>query len=133
MRKTFLFMLLVITIDAAAQTVKPNLGDPDKWQQVNREAKSTSDGVMEINAKTGDGMFVLKDTRFSEGVITVRLQGENKQGQSFVGLAFHIQDEKTYEAVYFRPFNFQNKEQSITVRCFRNISCNNCFSCNLPD
>jgi hypothetical protein len=30
--------------------------------------------------------------------------------QSFVGIAFHGQDLNTYDAVYFRPFNFKSEE-----------------------
>ncbi len=32
-------------------------------------------------------------------------------GQSFVGIAFHGQSNEQYEAVYFRPFNFQSPER----------------------
>ncbi|MGB8317709.1 MAG: hypothetical protein WCE54_06270, partial [Ignavibacteriaceae bacterium] len=31
---------------------------------------------------------------------------KNVQGNSFVGIAFHGLNDTTYEAVYFRPFNF---------------------------
>ena len=37
--------------------------------------------------------------------------GENNPGKSFIGIAFNIQDEKTYEVIYFRPFNFVASEQ----------------------
>jgi hypothetical protein len=43
----------------------------------------------------------LKGTDFSIGEIEVDMKSDN-----FVGLAFHIADATTYEAVYFRPFNF---------------------------
>ena len=32
------------------------------------------------------------------------------QGQSFVGIAFHGVDSTTYEAIYFRPFNFKTPD-----------------------
>ena len=56
-------------------------------------------------------MMVLKDVRFAEGTIKVKIKGENKPGSSFVGIAFNISDAKTYEAIYFRPFNFKNQER----------------------
>jgi hypothetical protein len=31
-------------------------------------------------------------------------------GQDFVGIAFHRQDDNTYEGVYLRPFNFRAKD-----------------------
>ncbi len=40
-----------------------------------------------------------------------KLLGENNPGKSFIGIAFNIQDDETYEAVYFRPFNFVASEQ----------------------
>ena len=42
----------------------------------------------------------------------MELLGENNPGRSFIGLAFNIQDEETFEAVYFRPFNFVATEQA---------------------
>jgi hypothetical protein len=32
--------------------------------------------------------------------------------KSFVGIAFHIQDENTFNAIYFRPFNFKKPERA---------------------
>jgi hypothetical protein len=38
------------------------------------------------------------------------VRGKDVMQQSFVGIAFHRKDDKTYEAVYLRPFNFRAKE-----------------------
>lgn len=81
-------------------------------QAVNRMIslyQSPSDAV-ELNAMTGDGLGILKEVPFEKGVIEIDLLGENNPGKSFIGIAFNIQDEKTYEAVYFRPFNFMATE-----------------------
>ena len=48
---------------------------------------------------------------FENGKVEIDLLGENNPGKSFIGIAFNIQDEDTYEVVYFRPFNFVAKEQ----------------------
>ena len=37
--------------------------------------------------------------------------GENNPGKSFIGIAFNIQNDSTYEAIYCRPFNFVASEQ----------------------
>jgi hypothetical protein len=42
--------------------------------------------------------------------------------QSFVGFAFHYRDEKTYEAVYFRPFNFANPDTARRWRAVQYIA-----------
>ncbi|WP_299768092.1 hypothetical protein [uncultured Dokdonia sp.] len=67
--------------------------------------------AVEMNAKNGDGIGIIKDIEFEKGIIEIELLGENNPGKSFIGVAFNIQDDKTYEAIYFRPFNFVAKEQ----------------------
>ncbi len=65
-----------------------------------------SPGAVEMNADEGDGLGILKAINFETGTIKIELLGENSPGKSFIGIAFNIVDEETYEAVYFRPFNF---------------------------
>ena len=80
---------------------------------INREISSinTSTNTLALNAKEGAGIAIIEDLVFDTGTIELELKGENKPGQSFVGIAFNIQNDSTYEAVYFRPFNFQSKEK----------------------
>ena len=81
-----------------------------KLEAVNREVKShASPGAVMINARQNDGMVHVKEVSFETGTIEVELLGANKPGQSFIGLAFNV-DGRTYEAVYFRPFNFVAKD-----------------------
>lgn len=68
--------------------------------------------AVEMNAKNDDGLGILEDVAFEKGVIEIDLLGENNPGKSFIGFAFNIQDEHTYEAIYFRPFNFVAEEQT---------------------
>lgn len=44
-------------------------------------------------------------------LLKLNFLGENNPGKSFIGIAFNIQNEKTYEVIYFRPFNFIAEEQ----------------------
>jgi hypothetical protein len=44
---------------------------------------------------------------FGAGTIELDIRGKDVQGQSFVGVAFAGADGTTYEAIYFRPFNFR--------------------------
>ncbi len=69
-------------------------------------------GAVEMNAAEGDGLAVLKQIAFETGTIELEILGENNPGRSFIGLAFNIQDEETFEAIYFRPFNFVATEQN---------------------
>jgi hypothetical protein len=36
----------------------------------------------------------------------VDIRGQESMQQNYVGVAFHRKGDKTYEAVYLRPFNF---------------------------
>lgn len=71
----------------------------------------SNQNAVEMDAKNGDGLGILEDIEFENGVIEVELLGENNPGKSFIGIAFNIQNDTTYEAVYFRPFNFVADEQ----------------------
>ena len=68
--------------------------------------------AVEMNAGEGDGLAIFKELTFETGTIEVELLGENNPGRSFIGIAFNIQDEETFEAIYFRPFNFVATEQA---------------------
>jgi len=67
--------------------------------------------AISIKNKEGAGMVVLNEIDFQTGIIELDLKGENNPGRSFVGLAFNIQNDTIYEAIYFRPFNFQFTDQ----------------------
>lgn len=67
----------------------------------------TSPGRQAVSAQ---GMVWLKDVTFTKGKIEIDLRGKNIPGQSFIGLAFSAENEKDYECVYFRPFNFGSKD-----------------------
>lgn len=95
-----------------------------KIEAVNRTVTRFGDSpaAVEMNAAEGDGIAVLKAVDWTEGTIRVELLGENNPGRSFIGIAFNIQDDNTYEAVYFRPFNFvaeaqANREHMVQYIC----------------
>ena len=52
----------------------------------------------------------LKDVRFREGTIDIDIRGKDVFLRSFLGVAFHGIDTNTYDAVYFRPFNFRHPD-----------------------
>ncbi len=63
--------------------------------------------VARLDARAGDGGALIEGALVSEGVIEVDLRGKDVAQQSFLGIAFHFVDWTTYDAVYFRPFNFR--------------------------
>jgi hypothetical protein len=57
-----------------------------------------------------NGIVWLKNTGFKTGTIDVDLRGKDVFQQSFLGIAFHGIDTVTYDAIYFRPFNFRSTD-----------------------
>jgi hypothetical protein len=79
------------------------------WTLMNRAASvGEEDGrtVVTFDARAGDGGAWLEGVDFENGTIEVLLRGKNVPQRSFVGVAFRGLDDETYDAVYFRPFNF---------------------------
>ena len=119
MRKTSGLLVIVIlsmTVLSFGQQ-KMNLATALQEQQIKAVNRTLSlyenhPGAVEMNAAEGDGLAVLKEIAFESGTIEVELLGENNPGKSFIGLAFNIQEEENFEAIYFRPFNFVATEQS---------------------
>ncbi len=80
---------------------------------VNRNVSLYGDNqnALEMDARDSDGLAIFEGTEFGTGTIEIELLGENNPGKSFIGIAFNIQNDSTYEAIYFRPFNFVAEEQ----------------------
>ena len=70
-----------------------------------------SNEAIEMNAENSSGIGIIEGVAFETGLIEIELLGENNPGKSFIGIAFNIQNDETYEAIYFRPFNFVAEEQ----------------------
>ncbi len=79
---------------------------------VNRDANAIPDrpGAVHVSQKPENGFVWITGTDFAEGTIEVDIRGRDVMQQSFVGIAFHGKDDKTYEAVYLRPFNFRSPD-----------------------
>jgi hypothetical protein len=97
-------------------TFNPDLSkivNEDGWNVFNRKVsliKNPENVAVYFNGQEGDGFAKLNDFEFDNGIIETDIKGKNVQGNSFVGIAFHGVDEQTYEAVYFRPFNFMSED-----------------------
>jgi hypothetical protein len=87
-----------------------NFNDTTVWVAFNRTANY--DNVLYLSSYPGDGFLRLNNLEFSNGRIELEVRGKDEQGRSFVGLAFHGVNDSTYDAIYFRPFNFKNPERN---------------------
>jgi hypothetical protein len=102
-----------------------NLAESKGLKVFNRSASSFSDGAkrgMRLGENPGDGVAYLPGTEFANGTIELDVKGKDVQQQSFVGVAFHGVDGSTYDAVYFRPFNFRAEDPARRRRAVQYIS-----------
>lgn len=102
--------------------------DTPGWEPFNG-ARFTTDrldgkaGIQSLpNAGSGDRGAYLRGVTFREGVIDVELKGSNQRGRSFLGVVFHGLDGETYDAVYFRPFNFKAANNTNRIHAVQYIS-----------
>lgn len=84
--------------------------DPRNWTARNGEVTFKETGIQLVN-KGDIALLWIKDMDFQNGTIELDIKGKNESGNSFLGLAFHGLNDTTYDAVYFRPFNFNSEEK----------------------
>jgi len=70
----------------------------------------------------GEGLAWLKGIDFSNGTIEFDVRGENVEQHSFVGIAFHGQNDSTFDAIYLRPFRFDDIDSSLKNRMIQYVS-----------
>ena len=80
-----------------------------KLRAVNREVAplAGTPGAVKVSEKADNGVIWIDGSNFGLGTIEVDVRGRDVMQRSFLGVAFHGKDDKTYEAVYLRPFNFR--------------------------
>jgi hypothetical protein len=114
------FVVTLVTTGLAATAVAAQMSGESvsalgkTWRIYNRVVtEKTADGrsVLQFDEKQGDGLAWLPDMRLSDGTIECDVHGRDLFQRSFVGVAFHGLDENTFEAVYFRPFNFRATDE----------------------
>ncbi len=113
MRKTSILLCATVVLSMLAFAADYNLGELASSGRIdvfNRTLDRTKAGAPEVAFLTSAddyGLAWVTGIDFSNGTIELELKGKNDPGQSFVGIAFHGQDNRTFDAVYLRPFNFQ--------------------------
>jgi hypothetical protein len=116
-RLSALTLLLVIatSLHLSAQSTDTinlsTIGKDPRWKVAGRTVSAVDiKGKHAIRMSEGAGMGVvwLDGYDFANGVIDVDLLGRSQPVQgSFVGVALRVVDAQTFDAVYFRPFNFR--------------------------
>ena len=84
------------------------------WKIANRTAILFEEGgrkAIRFDVRSGMGIAWLERFQFSNGVIEFDVRGKDEFQKSFIGVAFHIASPDTFDAVYFRPFNFKTPDK----------------------
>jgi hypothetical protein len=102
-----------------------NLLENNKLEPFNRQialfSESDKKGI-QFSKNPGDGIAWLKGIEFFNGIIEIDIRGKDIFQQSFVGIAFHGADNRTFDAIYFRPFNFQSKDAARKIHAVQYVS-----------
>jgi thiol-disulfide isomerase/thioredoxin len=109
---------------AREKAITPDLSqisDRKVWTVINADCESAmEDGKRVVrlrpkgtaNTPSDIGLALVGGVEFAEGTVEIDLKGKGKDEASFLGIAFGVVDDKTFEAVYFRPFNFMREGDS---------------------
>ena len=113
--RRLLVAVACIACSTAAQTPETldltAVGKDPRWKITGRTASVVDikgRHALKISEGPGMGVVWLDGYRFGNGIIEIDLLGRSQPaGGSFLGVAFRAVDEKTQDALYFRPFNFR--------------------------
>lgn len=121
--------LVLFTISAISQNrLTINLHDYGNNKDIrvfNRELtliNEQSHPGIRLSKDFGEGVAWLKGIEFSNGIIEFDVRGENVKQHSFVGIAFHAKDDSTFDAIYLRPFQFEEQDQTLKNHAIQYIS-----------
>ena len=101
--------ILVVSACSPRETVFEGFGeDARRLRVVDRQVTRIPDrNGVRLEPASGNAVAWVEGTDFRSGTIEVDIRGREELQQNYVGVAFHRQDDDTYEAVYLRPFNFR--------------------------
>ena len=108
----------MLPLSAGGQTAAPQQINLAEWlaggklRAVNRDVTALEGDKrgVKVSEKAGPGVVWIEGSDFEQGTIEIDVRGRDVLQQSFLGIAFHGKDDKTYEAVYLRPFNFRAQD-----------------------
>jgi hypothetical protein len=123
------FIFGCLSTNAWSQRVEYNLhklATERKLQAVGRELSPLEDSSysgIRLSEEAGEeGLAWLSNVIFTGGSISFDVRGKDELQKSFVGIAFFGQNDSTYDAVYFRPFNFHAKDSVRRIHAVQYIS-----------
>lgn len=115
---TLAIVLLCLSCFAQQKTEK-------SFAVYNRSISITNEGgvqVIHLDDKDNDGIAWINGEQFTQGVIEVDIKGKDVLQRSFVGIALHGVNDTTFEAIYFRPFNFRSTDPARKVHAVQYVA-----------
>jgi len=102
-----------------------NMAENNKLEVFNRKVSTFTANDkkgIRFSKNENDGVAWLNGVEFSNGSIELDIRGKDVFQQSFVGIAFHGIDNRTFDAVYFRPFNFQSTDPARKIHAVQYVA-----------
>lgn len=133
MKKLIALILLLSCLSAFAQhdQQKPSHIDlismfkSNQLTIVNREVKIGSEkgnDYLEFLLNVDEGLAWVDGIDFKTGTVELDLKGQDVFQHSFLGIAFHGENDTSFEAIYFRPFQFRTVDTLRQKRAVQYIS-----------
>ena len=106
----------LLAVPAAAQSLDQLAGKNASIAQTNFKGRNAIQVKATPGAANASSYAVLKDVLFRDGTIEVELAGEPAAGagagaRGFIGIAFRLQGDGSYEYIYLRPTNGRADDQ----------------------
>lgn len=101
------------------------LSKENQLTNVNRNVSIDKDekgAYLKVAESKGEGIVWLPIKDFTTGTLTIEMRGKDVLQRSFIGIAFHGQNDSTYDAVYCRPFNFYAVDSVRKIHAVQYIS-----------
>lgn len=107
-------VLLFLSVKLFGQQVYRPLLSEESLEAVNRKfsifSTNNNSQFLHVEGKPNAGIVWIKNFLFESGTIEFDVKGKDVLQESFVGIAFHGTNDSTYQAIYFRPFNFRSND-----------------------
>ena len=109
-------LLIVFAVQLAAQSADRLAGKNVSIAPTNFQGRSAIQLIPTPGAANATSYAVVKDAKFRDGTIEVDLAGQPGAGagsgaRGFIGIAFRIQGDGSYEYIYLRPTNGRADDQ----------------------
>ena len=109
-------LLALLAVQLAAQTPDRLVAKNVSLAQITYKGRSAVQVMAKPEAVNATSYAVIKDVQFRDGTIEVDLAGQPAAGaaeaaRGFIGIAFRIQSDGSYEYIYLRPTNGRADDQ----------------------